>query len=138
MVSRTVAVVLLLCVAIALPVAAHAGQCQSVVVFVQSVDDVLDFTNLNPALRTISVVFYRNNGDRLGSHSVSLRARERRHMPARDLLPFGADFNDLYLRISSWVDYPVSTARGLFSAAVTHDQVVREPGCVTAPATPYS
>jgi len=142
MYARIVMLALLRSVALALPVAAVAEQCHSFKIFVQSVDDVLNFMNLDGATRYIHVVFFLNSGSRLASTFVALAANERQHMPTGDLftaagsIPSNVGPGDVYLSMASFVSPPNigATPSGFFSVAVIHNDVVREPRCVKPPA----
>ena len=126
---RTVTVALLLCVAIALPVAASAGECQAVVVFFQSANDVLNIINLENRLQHIGFQYIRNDGVFVIEAQVPLDLLQRYHVTAQEVysLTFQTPaIANSYVRIIG-----SDVGPGFFSATVTHGAVVREPFCVS-------
>jgi hypothetical protein len=134
MYARTVTVALLLCAALALPVAADAGQCGGVVVYFQKGTDSLDIVNIQAVEPTLQFQLFKSDGTLLASASVILTSFIRLRMTATDVyalfkLKTSPGFT------SSWVAIGVlsfSAATGpWFSATVTHGDEMRELGCIS-------
>jgi len=127
MLARLAMAMLLACVTLVLPVAAHAGECQAVIAFFDGKKDVLDVVNLTQTTNTfISFAFFNNNGLFAGDTAIAIGPTERLRLSA-DTVYSGAGFippiADSYVRIRL---SPVAP----FSASIVHAGITRELACV--------
>ena len=136
MLTRTVTTALLLAVALAWPVAVHAGACEMVVASFYDKKDVLEViylgtTPLFPASAFVRILWFSNDGTLGGDSALSVHAEGRVRATATALFneaPGNFTFDSHYVKI-----HMGGGSSHMFSATITRDHVTRELGCVPFP-----